>query len=120
MAGRNIALIATVLLTLRAGFKSKKARNKLFELIENKRWLINFGVIILFIGYIVYITRNDKSEDSSRLRSVKEGSSCVYNSLICGSRFNYSSILVSIYCGILYGRVDIKKSLLNIYGKLLL
>ena len=68
MAGRNIALIATVLLTLRAGFKSKKARNKLFELIDNKRWLINFGVIILFIGYIVYTIRNDNSDDSRRLK----------------------------------------------------
>jgi len=68
MEGRNIALITTVLLTLRAGFKSKKARNKLFELIENKRWLINFGVIIVFIGYIVYTIRNDNSDDSRRLK----------------------------------------------------
>ena len=68
MEGRNIALITTVLLTLRAGFKSKKARNKLFELIDNKRWLINFGVIILFIGYIVYTIRNDNRDDSRRLK----------------------------------------------------
>ena len=68
MEGRNIALIITVLLTLRAGFKSKKARNKLFELIENKRWLINFGVIIVFIGYIVYTVRNDNSDDSRKLK----------------------------------------------------
>jgi len=68
MEGRNIALIITVLLTLRAGFKSKKARNKLLELIENKRWLINFGVIIVFIGYIVYTVRNDNSDDSRKLK----------------------------------------------------
>ena len=68
MEVRNIVLITTAILTLRAGFKSKKARSKLLELISNRRWLINFLIIILFIGYIIYETKNDMSKDSEKTK----------------------------------------------------
>jgi len=68
MEVRNIVLIATALLTLRAGFKSKKARSKLEELVTNKRWLINFIIIMVFVGYIVYVTKNDNSDDAEKTK----------------------------------------------------
>ena len=68
MEVRNIVLIATALLTLRAGFKSKKARSKLEELITNKRWLVNFVIIMVFVGYIVYVTKNDNSDDAEKTK----------------------------------------------------
>ena len=54
-----IALVATAILTLRAGFQSKKARNNMMELLSKKRWLVNLLLIIGFIVYIIYSTKND-------------------------------------------------------------
>ena len=42
-----IALVATAILTLRAGFHSKKARNNIMELLSKKSWIINLLLINL-------------------------------------------------------------------------
>ena len=63
------ALISIFLLTLRAIYKSKKATNSIKELISNKRWLVNFSMIIAFTIYIIYSTHYDESEESQKVKS---------------------------------------------------
>ena len=57
---RNIFLILLIILTIRATFKSKTARNKLYELFTSKRWVINFLILVAFSIYIYYETSNTK------------------------------------------------------------
>ena len=61
-----IALVATAILTLRAGFHSKKARNNIMELLSKKSWLVNLLLIIGFIVYIIYSTKDNDSDDAKK------------------------------------------------------
>ena len=63
-----IAILAVTIITLYAGFKSKKAQGAFRELISKKRWLINVLMIIGFIIYIYYETNNDDSKDSKKTK----------------------------------------------------
>tara|TARA_B100001989_G_C24457511_1_gene422372 strand:- start:45 stop:362 length:318 start_codon:yes stop_codon:yes gene_type:complete len=65
----SFALISIFLLTIRAIFKSKKATESIKELFTNKRWVINFSMIIAFIVYIFYITYNSNNPESERLKT---------------------------------------------------
>jgi len=69
MDTKMIPILIVALLTLRAGFLSKKSRNKFIELLGNGRWKVNILIVIGFIIYIVYETKNDESKDG---RKVKE------------------------------------------------
>tara|TARA_Y100001968_G_C18799282_1_gene454834 strand:- start:9 stop:326 length:318 start_codon:yes stop_codon:yes gene_type:complete len=65
----SFALISIFLLTIRAIVKSKKATESIKELFTNKRWVINFSMIIAFIIYIFYVTYNNNSSESERLKT---------------------------------------------------
>lgn len=65
----SFALISIFLLTIRAIFKSKKATQSIKILFTNKRWIINFLMIITFIIYIFYVTHNNNSPESKRLKT---------------------------------------------------
>ena len=62
MNTKMIAVLAVAVLTLRAGFTVPKARNKGIELLSSKRWMMNFLIIVAFIIYSIYETRNDRKE----------------------------------------------------------
>lgn len=62
------ALISIFLLTLRAIYQSKVAINAIKELIGNKKWLVNFSMIIAFSIYIIYNTHNDTSPESIKVK----------------------------------------------------
>ena len=66
MEVKLIVLVATAILTLRAGFQSKKARNNIMELLSEKSWIINVLLIIGFIVYIIYSTKDDDSDDAKK------------------------------------------------------
>ena len=66
METKLIALVTVAILTLRAGFQSKKARNNIIELLSEKRWIINVLLIIGFIAYIIYSTKGDDSDDAKK------------------------------------------------------
>ena len=57
------ALITMVILTLRAIFNSKKAMKGFYELINDKSWMRNFLLIIVFCSYTAY--KYDKSDAES-------------------------------------------------------
>ena len=63
-----IAVLAVAVLTLRAGFTVPKARTKGIEMVKDKRWLINFLVIVAFIIYSIYETRNEEDEHSKKTK----------------------------------------------------
>ena len=65
----SFALISIFLLTLRAIYKSNKAVKTIKQLFSNKRWVINFITVLSFIVYIVYVTSNDNSEESQKLKT---------------------------------------------------
>ena len=66
MGTKLIALITVAILTLRAGFQSPKARENLMELLSKKKWVINLLLIIGFIAYIIYSTKDDDSEEAKK------------------------------------------------------
>ena len=66
MKKEYIALLITVILTLRTIALSTRAKNKIIELFSNKRWLINLLIIVAFISYILYETNGNDTEDSKR------------------------------------------------------
>ena len=66
METKLIALITVAILTLRAGFQSHKARDNLMELLSKKKWVINLLLIIGFIVYIMYSTKDDDSEEAKK------------------------------------------------------
>ena len=68
-----IAVVAVAVLTLRAGFNSKKARNNAIELLSSKKWIMNALIVIGFIIYIIYETRNNDSEDSKKTKEALKG-----------------------------------------------
>lgn len=59
MQSKNLTLITVALLTLRAGFKTEKVRNKMLELLTTPTWLVNFIIIIYRNTYDSY-TKEDK------------------------------------------------------------
>jgi len=66
MGTKLIALITVAILTLRAGFQSQKARDNLLELLSKKKWIVNLLLIIGFIAYIIYSTKDDDSDDAKK------------------------------------------------------
>ena len=68
MDSKNIALIAVTLLTVRAAFKSRNAKNKLYELITNKSWVINFIILIIFTIFIYFSTKNENTKDKKTMK----------------------------------------------------
>ena len=68
MNAKMIAVLAVAVLTLRAGFTVPKARAKGIEMLKDKRWLINFLVIVAFIIYSIYETRNEEDERSKKTK----------------------------------------------------
>ena len=54
MQSKNLTLITVALLTLRAGFKTEKVRNKMLELLTTPTWLVNFIIIIYRNTYDSY------------------------------------------------------------------
>ena len=65
----SFALISIFLLTLRAIYKSNKAIKSIKELISNRRWVTSFVTVISFIIYIIYVTHNDDSKESEKLKT---------------------------------------------------
>lgn len=69
----ELIVILITLGTIVSELKSKKTRNKLFKLIINPEWFINIMVIIVFIGYILYITSEQKTDrEKNIIRSLKK------------------------------------------------
>lgn len=66
---KNASLIAVVLFTLMASFKSYEKRKKIMKLITNRSWLINLVIIICFIVYTEVSTYNNKSDESKKIKS---------------------------------------------------
>ena len=52
---RQTTISILTLLTVFFGYRKKSARIKLYELIKNPVWMINFIVILCFIAYIHFI-----------------------------------------------------------------
>jgi len=65
----SFALVSIFLLTIRAILKSNKALKSLREMLSSKRWITNLIVVISFIIYIIYITHDNDSDESERLKS---------------------------------------------------
>ena len=71
---KELALVGMFLITLFATFKSERSRNKLYELLFNKFWLINIIIIIGFAIYTVYSSANiNNVEDKRTILSLKRG-----------------------------------------------
>ena len=54
------------LLTVFFGYRKKSARIKLYELIKNPVWMINFIVILCFIAYIHFIELPNIKDDEKK------------------------------------------------------
>jgi hypothetical protein len=67
---RNISLIVLITLTLRATFKSETAINKLYKLFTDKRWVINFLILVAFSIYIYYETSNKKNKTNKEIEDM--------------------------------------------------
>lgn len=63
-----LAFISIFLLTLRSIYKSKKAIISIKGLIGDKRWLVNFYMIVVFSIYIIYSRHYDDSEESQKVK----------------------------------------------------
>ena len=72
----SFALISIFLLTIRAILKSNKALKSIKEMLSSKRWVTNLIVVISFIIYVIYITHDDDSDESERLKSALKKSYC--------------------------------------------
>ena len=59
MDEKIIIVMTVALLTIHAGYHSEKARKKTMELLNNKRWLVNMGAIVVFTIYLYY-SLNDR------------------------------------------------------------
>ena len=55
MEDKIYAVTVLTVLTVFFGYRKKSARIKLYELIRNPVWIINFIVIMCFIAYIHFI-----------------------------------------------------------------
>ena len=55
MEDKIYAVTVLTVLTVFFGYRKKSARIKLYELIKNPVWMINFIVIMCFIAYIHFI-----------------------------------------------------------------
>ena len=64
-----IPILAVVLLTLRAGYKSNKTKTKFLEMFNDKKWVLDFVVVLGFIMFIVYTTKtNNDHEETMKLQ----------------------------------------------------
>lgn len=62
-----LTLLTMIALTIRAGFKSNKARESAIALITTPRWVINVIIIILFIFWTYHETKYDDTETAERI-----------------------------------------------------
>ena len=66
MENKIIAISILTLLTVFFGYRKKSARIKLYELIKNPVWMINFIVILCFIAYIHFIELPNIKDDEKK------------------------------------------------------
>lgn len=66
MENKIIAVSILTLLTVFFGYRKKSARMKLYELIRNPVWMINFIVILCFIAYIHFIELPNIKDDEKK------------------------------------------------------
>ena len=67
---KYIVLVSLITLTIRATFKSKVGRDKLYELFTNKRWVINFLILVAFSIYIYLETNNTKNKTKKEIEDM--------------------------------------------------
>jgi len=63
-----IPILAVLVMTIRTGYKSQRARDKVLELIGTPSWVINVIIIILFIAWLNHETKWDTSEEATKTR----------------------------------------------------
>ena len=66
MEDKIIAVSVLTLLTVFFGYRKKSSRIKLYELIRNPIWMINFIVILCFIAYIHFIELPNIKDDDKK------------------------------------------------------
>ena len=66
MEDKIIAVSVLTLLTVFFGYRKKSSRIKLYELIRNPIWMINFIVILCFIAYIHFIELPNIKDDEKK------------------------------------------------------
>ena len=66
MENKIIAVSILTLLTVFFGYRKKSALMKLYELIRNPVWMINFIVILCFIAYIHFIELPNIKDDEKK------------------------------------------------------
>lgn len=66
MENKIIAVSILTLVTVFFGYRKKSSRDKLYELVTNKVWMINFIVILCFIAYIHFIELPNIKDDEKK------------------------------------------------------
>ena len=66
--GGSLSLLAVLIGTIRAGMSSERARGKAYELVTNRRWLMNIIYVVLFCVYIMHTTKYDTTKEAMQVK----------------------------------------------------